>query len=50
MRKAREVIVVETLVETIKDAYVANMSIVEKIPVDWSQIGLTTWEEKALGH
>jgi hypothetical protein len=50
LRKAREVIVVETLLETIKDAYIANMNIVDKIPVDWSQIGLTTWEEKVLGH
>ena len=40
----------ETLVETIKDAYIADMNIVEKIPLDWSQIGLTTWEEKLLGH
>ena len=50
LRKARAVIVVETLLETIKDAYVADMNIVEKIPVDWTKIGLTTWEEKALGH
>ena len=50
LRKARVVIVVETLVETIKDAYIADMNIVEKTPVDWAQIGLTTWEEKALGH
>ena len=50
LRKATAVIVVETLLETIKDAYIANMNIVEKIPLDWSQIGLTTWEEKALGH
>ena len=50
LRKAVSVIVVETLIETIKDAYIADMSIVEKIPLDWSQIGLTTWEEKALGH
>lgn len=50
LRKAKEVIVVETLLETIKDAYIANMNIVEKIPVDWSKIGLTTWEEKVLEH
>ena len=50
LRKARAVIVVETLVETIKDAYIADMNIVEKIPVDWSQIGLTSWEEKLLNH
>ena len=50
LRKAPNVIVVETLLETIKDAYIADMNIVEKIPVDWTQIGLTTWEEKVLGH
>ena len=50
LRKARVVIVVETLLETIKDAYIADMNIVEKIPVDWSKIGLTTWEEKSLGN
>lgn len=50
LRKAVNVIVVETLLETIKDAYIADMRIVEKIPVDWAQIGLTTWEEKALAH
>lgn len=50
LRKAREVIVVETLLETIKDAYIANMNIVDKIPLDWSQIGLMSWEEKVLGH
>ena len=41
---------VETLLETIKEAYIADINIVEKIPVDWGKIGLTTWEEKALGH
>lgn len=50
LRKARAVIVVETLIETIKDAYIADMNIVDKIPVDWSQIGLTTWEEKSMAH
>lgn len=50
LRKATEVIIVETLLETIKDAYIANMNIVEKIPVDWTKIGLTSWDEKALGH
>lgn len=50
LRKARAVIVVETLIETIKDSYIVDMNIVNKIPVDWSQIGLISWEEKALGH
>ena len=50
LRKATAVIVVETLLETIKDAYIADMNIVDKIPVDWSQIGLTTWEEKSMAY
>ena len=48
LRKSREVIVVETLLENVKDAYIADMNIVDKIPLDWGKIGLTTWEEAAL--
>lgn len=48
LRKARAVIIVETVMENIKEAYIADMNIVDKIPVDWTQIGLKTWEEAAL--
>lgn len=48
LRKAREVIVVETIFENIKDCYVANMNMVDHIPVDWKKIGLTDWEDAAL--
>ncbi len=48
LRKSRAVIIVETVLENIKDAYIADMNIVDKIPVDWSQIGLTTWEKVSL--
>ena len=48
LRKARAVIIVETVMENIKEAYIADMNIVEKIPVDWSKIGLKTWEEISL--
>ncbi len=48
LRKARAVIIVETVMENIKEAYIADINIVEKIPVDWSQIGLKTWEEVSL--
>lgn len=48
LRKSREVIVVETVLENIKDAYIADMNIVDKIPLDWSKIGLKTWEEAVL--
>ncbi len=48
LRKARAVVIVETILENIKDAYIADMNIVDKIPLDWSQIGLQTWEEAAL--
>lgn len=48
LRKAREVVVVETILENIKDCYFVNMNFVEDIPVDWKKIGLKTWEEAAL--
>ncbi len=48
LRKAEGVIMVETILENIKDSYVAEMQIVENIPVDWSKIGLKTWEEAVL--
>ncbi|MCQ2740768.1 MAG: hypothetical protein MJ210_01440 [Alphaproteobacteria bacterium] len=48
LRKAKEVIVVETILENVKDAYVVELEIVEKIPVDWEKIGLTTWEDASL--
>ena len=34
--------------ENIKDSYYTSLNMVEKIPVDWSKIGLKTWEEIAL--
>lgn len=48
LRKAKEVIVVETVLENIKDAYIADISIVDKIPLNWEEIGLKSWEEAAL--
>ena len=48
LRKAYNVVIVETILENIKDCYMASMQRVEKIPVDWSKIGLKTWEEVAL--
>ena len=50
LRKASGVIMVETILENIKDSYIAEMQIVEHIPVDWSKIGLTTWEKAMLNH
>lgn len=50
LRKATEVVVVETVLENIKDAYIVHMNIVDKIPLDWSQIGLTSWEKAVLKH
>ncbi len=49
LRKAPAVVIVETILENIKDCYVANMKMVDKIPLDWNKIGLKTWEEVALG-
>ncbi len=48
LRKSREVIIVETILENIKDCYIADMQMVDNIPVDWSKIGLSTWEEVSL--
>jgi hypothetical protein len=48
LRKSFQVIVVETILENIKGSYIATMNMVEKIPVDWSKVGLKTWEEAAL--
>jgi len=48
LRKAFQVVVVETILENIKDSYIASMNMVDKIPLDWSKIGLKTWEEAAL--
>ena len=48
LRKAPAVVVVETILENIKDCYIANMKMVDKIPVDWGKIGLKSWEEVAL--
>lgn len=45
LKKSREVVIVETLLDNIKDSYFADIKMVEKIPLDWSIIGLTTWEK-----
>ena len=48
LRKSPQVVIVETILENIKDSYVANMQLVENIPVDWSMIGLSSWEDAVL--
>jgi len=45
LKDAKEVVIVETLLENIRDSYFVHMKTVEKIPVDWGLIGLTTWEK-----
>ncbi|MBQ8436373.1 MAG: hypothetical protein IJX20_01845 [Alphaproteobacteria bacterium] len=50
LRCAPQVVIVETILENIKDSYVANMQMVESIPLDWGQIGLVSWEEAALAE
>ena len=49
LRKVREVMVIETILDNIKSNYHVTMNIVDKIPLDWSKIGLKTWEQAALG-
>ena len=48
LRKASVVIIVETLLDNIKDAYIADMNIVGQMPDDLSKLGLKTWEELSL--
>lgn len=48
LRKAKRVVMVETILENIKESYYADMQMVDKIPVDWSKIGLKSWEEIVL--
>ncbi len=47
LRKVPEVIIVEMILENIKDSYIAKMQHVDKIPLDWEKAGLKTWEELA---
>lgn len=50
LKKAKEVVMVETLLgDNIKDSYFADIKIVDNIPVDWSLIGLSTWEKALAG-
>lgn len=46
---SKEVVIVETLLDNIKDSYFANLKLVDKIPVDWKLIGLTTWDKASAG-
>jgi len=48
LRKAAVVIVVETLLDNIKDAYIADMNIVSQMPDDLQKLGLKTWEDLSL--
>lgn len=48
LRQAREVIVVETILENIRDSYLVDIQHVDKIPLEWEKYGLHTWEQAAL--
>lgn len=45
LKEAKEVVIVETLLDNIRDSYFVRMKMVDKIPVDWGLIGLTTWDK-----
>ncbi len=45
LRKSKEIMVVETLLENISDAYMVSLEIVEKIPLNLSEYDLMSWEE-----
>ena len=49
LSRSKEVVIVETLLENIKESYFADLKVVEQIPVDWNLIGLSTWEDAASG-
>ena len=46
--KSKRIIMVETISDKIKESYYVDMQIVPKIPVDWTKIGLTTWDEATI--
>lgn len=48
LRKAEQVVIVETLLENISSSYIADMQMIDHIPLDWDKIGLKTWEAVAL--
>lgn len=50
LRKSFQVMVVETLLENIKETYPVEMEIVENIPLDWNKAGLGTWDEVFLSE
>ena len=50
LRKSKEVYVIESIHDNIRDIEPVRMQQVEKMPVDWSKIGLKTWEEAALAN
>lgn len=48
LRHVPEVVIVEMILENIKDSYIARMQHVDNIPLDWQKIGLKTWDELML--
>lgn len=48
LRKSNQVVIVETILENIKDSYIVDMQMVSDIPLDWNKAGLKSWEEAAL--
>lgn len=48
LRKVNEVVIVEMILENIKDSYIVKMQHVDNIPLDWNKVGLKSWEEAAL--
>ena len=48
LRKASNVVIVETILDNIKVAYIDDMEIVAKLPLNLADYNLKTWEEVAL--
>ena len=50
LRKAFQVMVVETILDNIKETYPVEIEIVDNIPLDWNKAGLGAWEEVFLSE
>lgn len=48
LRKVNEVVIVEMVLENIKESYIVRLQHVDNIPLDWSKAGLKNWEEAAI--
>lgn len=48
LRKSHHIMVVETILENIKESYMVDMEMVNKLPLDLDKYDLKNWEEAIL--